>query len=312
MTSENSSLKAACMIPTYNGGDGFLHLLDSLNSQTARFDIFAVDSGSSDGTLETAQQRGIAISTIPKHEFNHGGTRQRLIEEHPGYDLYIFLTQDVILASPSAIERLIAPFKDPFVGAVCGQQLPHANASLLAQHARLFNYPDKLVVKTISDVPTLGLKTPFMSNSFAAYRAQALTEAGGFPSNVILSEDMYVAAKMLVAGWKIVYTHEAKCYHSHNYTIIQEGKRYFDIGVFHARAPWIRERFGGAGGEGFRYVKSELQFLGAKRLQLWPSSILRNTIKLIAYKLGQKEKYFSKPKKLRLGMNSTYWENSTK
>ncbi|MOA49123.1 hypothetical protein D3C78_1719720 [compost metagenome] len=89
----------------------------------------------------------------------------------------------------------------------------------------------------------------------------------------------------------------------------EEFRRYFDMGVFHAREPWIRERFGGAGGEGLRYVKSELKFLGLSRLHLWPSAILRNACKLLAYKLGQKEGSMSVGLKKKLGMYKRYWDS---
>jgi hypothetical protein len=93
-------------------------------------------------------------------------------------------------------------------------------------------------------------------------------------------------ASARVAGWKVAYAGNAQCRHSHSYTIIEEFERYFDMGVFHAREPWIRQHFGGAGGEGMRYVKSELQFLGLQRIYLWSAAILRNAVKLLGYKLG--------------------------
>ena len=134
-----------------------------------------------------------------------------------------------------------------------------------------------------------------------------LREVGGFPSNIIFGEDMYVAAKMLLAGWKVAYAGNAECYHSHNYTLIEECRRYFDIGVFHSREVWLNEKFGGAGNEGFRYVKSELKFLGLSMLHLWPSSILRNALKLFFYKLGKKEDLLPKSFKRKLGMNWRFW-----
>ena len=151
--------------------------------------------------------------------------------------------------------KIIAPFFDPKVGAVCGRQLPHLDAAPLAKHARYFNYPEGIQVKTMADVQRLGIKTAFMSNSFAAYRGAVLSGIGGFPEHVIFAEDMYVAAKMLILGWKVVYAGDAQCFHSHNYSIAEEFKRYFDIGVFHAREKWIGQRFGSAGGEGMRYLK---------------------------------------------------------
>jgi rhamnosyltransferase len=276
--------------------------------QTTRFDVFIVDSGSVDGTRELAESRTDSVLVIPAGEFNHGDTRQMMVARNPNYDAYVFMTQDAYLDDARGIERLIAPFCDDQVGAVCGRQLPHLDATPLAEHARVFNYPTVSRVKSMADAPELGIKTPFISNSFSAYRREALIEAGGFPKHVVLSEDMYVAAKMLIDGWKVAYAGDAVCRHSHNYTLMEEFRRYFDQGVFHAREPWIRERFGGAGGEGLRYVKSELRFLGFSRLHLWPEALIRNALKLFAYKLGQKEKLLPIRLKRKLAMHKRDWD----
>ncbi|WP_345940430.1 glycosyltransferase [Pseudomonas sp. MS19] len=304
-----ANIKVACIVPTYNGRSDLCRLLCSLEKQSAAFDLFLVDSSSSDGTAELARSKVECVVTIPGSDFNHGGTRQMMVSTNPGYDIYVFLTQDAYLEEPDAILHLTRYFEDDKVAAVCGRQLPHFNANPLAQHARAFNYSGSSVIKSYCDVPDLGIKTAFMSNSFAAYRGEALISVGGFPKHVIFAEDMYVAAKMLVAGWKIAYAGDAVCRHSHNYTVLEEFRRYFDMGVFHAREPWIREQFGGAGGEGFRYVKSELRFLGLRYIYLWPASILRNACKLLAYKLGQKEKYLPIYLKKKMGMYKGYWDS---
>lgn len=301
-------MRIICIIPTYNDVINLNRLLNSLQTQTVKFDILIIDSSSTDGTLQLAQARVNNVSTIPSSEFNHGGTRQLMIELYPGYDVYIFLTQDAMLTDSNAVGNILVPFADNKVAAVCGRQLPHLNATAIAQHARMFNYPEGVQVKTLDDVPRLGIKAAFMSNSFAAYRADALKSVGGFPLHVIFAEDMYVAAKMLLAGWSVVYSGNAQCHHSHNYTIFEEFKRYFDMGVFHAREPWIRHQFGGAGGEGLRYVRSELKFLGLWRLYLWPTALLRNAVKLMGYKLGQQEACLPISLKRKLSMYSRYWD----
>ncbi|WP_425917945.1 glycosyltransferase family 2 protein [Pseudomonas sp. GWSMS-1] len=304
-----SSLRVACIVPTYNGCAELGRLLDSLERQSAAFDVFIVDSSSQDGTAELARMRAPSVVSIPSSQFNHGGTRQMMVGLNPGYDIYVFMTQDAYLEDPDAIKRLLVPFADERVGAVCGRQLPHLDATPLAQHARLFNYSHVSQVKSVADVPTLGIKAAFMSNSFAAYRGEALLSVGGFPEHVIFAEDMYVAAKMLLACWKVAYAGDASCRHSHNYSVGEEFRRYFDMGVFHAREPWIREHFGGAGGEGLRFVKSELTYLGLPHVPLWPSAIFRNACKLLAYKLGQSEKGMSLRVKKKLGMYRRYWDS---
>lgn len=302
------NLRIACVIPTYNAGPNLSKLIRSLKRQNISFDLYFVDSSSADGSRELLDSKDINVISIPKEEFNHGDTRQMMVNLHPNYDVYVFLTQDAYLADKTSIANLVYPFIDPAVGAVCGRQLPHKDASLLAQHARMFNYPEHIQIKSIEDAGNLGIKTAFMSNSFAAYRKEALINVGGFPSNVIFAEDMYVAAKMLISGWKLVYAGNAKCHHSHDYSLREEFSRYFDMGVFHAREPWIREKFGGAGGEGLRYVKSELRFLGLRYAYLWPISIMRNTAKLLGFKLGLNENKLAINFKRALGMHKNFWD----
>jgi rhamnosyltransferase len=233
-----------------------------------------------------------------------------MVELYADYDVYIFLTQDAYLDDHMALDQMLGYFGNERVGAVCGRQLAHLDANALARHARDFNYPATSRVKSFADASALGLKTAFISNSFAAYRRSALEEAGGFPSHVILSEDMYVTAKMLLLGWNVAYAGDACCRHSHNYSTLEEFRRYFDIGVFHAREPWIRRAFGGAGGEGTRYVLSELKFLGWRRCYLWPLSLTRNAVKLAGYKLGLMERWLPLKLKRHLSMHRRYWDGA--
>lgn len=48
------------------------------------YEVLVVDSGSSDGTTDLARKYSARILSIPKSEFNHGGTRNRGIAEARG------------------------------------------------------------------------------------------------------------------------------------------------------------------------------------------------------------------------------------
>lgn len=301
-------MRIACIIPTYNGRDELARLLQSLDEQILDHDLIIVDSSSTDGSAELAQQAANTFITIPSSQFNHGGTRQMVVDRFPDYEILVFLTQDAILASPESLAKLVSNFNDSDVGAVCARQLPHHDASPFAEHARLFNYPPTDRIADKAAIGELGLKSAFLSNSCAAYRRSALLAAGGFPTNVILAEDMYVAARMILLGWKMAYDSQATCYHSHNYTVAQEFKRYFDLGVFHAREAWIRSSLGGAGGEGRKYVLSELRFLKASHKVLWPESLCRSAVKLLGYKLGQAEANIPVAWKRKLSMHRGFWK----
>ncbi len=103
---------------------------------------------------------------------------------------------------------------------------------------------------------------------------------------------MFYTAKAVMAGYKNVYAANAKVRHSHNYTPIEEFKRYFDIGVFHKDQPWIRDNFGGAGGEGTKFIISELKFLIANGISWLPLAMINNFMKIVGYKLGQNYKNY--------------------
>ncbi len=301
--------KVALIIPTLNGGELFERLLTSISIQSYQpYRKIIIDSASRDQTVMLAQTAGFEVVSISRDTFNHGLTRQQGVEMVQDADIVLFLTQDAILADSEALVRLVESFAAANIGAAYGRQLPHLNAMPIEAHARLFNYSAVSSVKSLEDASRLGIKTAFISNSFAAYRHSALMSVGGFPPNTILSEDTYVAAKMLLHGWKIAYCTEAQAYHSHNYSFIQEFKRYFDIGVFQARESWIREKFGQAEGEGLRYVISEMRYLWNHCSYLIPFAFIRTVLKYIGYKFGLWEKKIPISVKRHISMHKEYWK----
>jgi rhamnosyltransferase len=225
----------------------------------------------------------------------------------PDADIMVFLTQDALLANPKAIENLVAAFAEEQVGTAYGRQLPHRDAGAIAAHARLFNYPAESQLRGLKDRKRYGLKTVFISNSFAAYRVSALRQVGGFPVNTIMNEDTFVAGKLLLANWQIAYCADAQVFHSHDYRFKDEFKRYFDIGVFHASTPWLQRIFGGASGEGLRYVISEISYLIQHAPWLIPSALLRTGLKWLGFKLGSL--HLGLPPAIRTGLSlhRTYW-----
>lgn len=301
-------MNLAVIVPTYNGGELWREWLACFLQQTmADVQLLVIDSSSGDGTVARVREMGLEPITISPRDFNHGGTRNLAVRHIKDADVLLFLTQDALLVSPLALSEIIVPFQDPDVAAVCGRQLPHHDANPLATHARLFNYPGESRIKSAADIAELGLKVAFMSNSFAAYRRDVFEKLGGFPENTILAEDMYMASKMILAGYKVAYCAEATVRHSHNYTLWEEFRRYFDTGVFHACEPWIQQQLGVASGEGFRFVRSELGYLW-KHAPLWiPRALLTTACKLLGYKLGKNYKKIPQSWRPFFSMYKSYW-----
>ena len=281
-------MNCGLIIPTLNAGEQFKKLLAQISAQTLPTKKLIVDSESTDGTIELAKSFGLDVITIPRRSFNHGATRQFALEKILPLDVIIFLTQDVLLRDDESLAKLVKIFdEDKSVGLSYGRQLPHDNATNEAAILRAFNYPPESQLRSFDDRKIYGLKTAFASNSFAAYRVAALQSVGGFPSNVPLCEDMYVAAKMLLAGWKIFYEASAQVYHSHNYTAAQEFRRYIRIGKFHAQENWIRETFGSAEGAGKKFVLMKLSMLAKKNPLDCVGAVFRDAAKFFGYRIGR-------------------------
>jgi rhamnosyltransferase len=298
------------VIPTLNAGSRLGELLDTLSCQTCPpREIIVIDSASTDGTATSARDHGCVVLSVARNDFNHGGTRNSAARSASG-DVLVFLTQDVLPADNRSLENILQPLHDSQVAAVCGRQLPRSDATPLAAHARLFNYPPVSDVKTQADIPRLGIKTAFLSNSFAAYRKSIFWKMGGFPDDVIFGEDMILAARLILAGYGVAYEASAAVFHSHNYGPLDEFKRYFDIGVLHAKEPWMQKRFGGTGSEGIRYVRSELRYV-RKHGPYWIArSMTSSMMKFAGYKLGTWERFIPRSVKYALSMNTTYWNSN--
>jgi rhamnosyltransferase len=224
-------------------------------------------------------------------------------------DVLIYMTQDAIPATADSLQRLRdAVLSDERIGVAYGRQLAHPGASLLAAHARAFNYPDSSRTKRREDAGELGIKTCFSSDAFCAYRRSALQAVGGFPVDVIGTEDAYVAGRMLLEGWDVRYEAGSQVFHSHDYTMPQEFSRYFDIGVFYGREQWINRQFGGAGKEGGRFIHSEIDAAyAAGKFWLIPEILLRSTLKWCGYRLGRAEAWLPRSFKRQVSMFSAYW-----
>ncbi|MCI7613303.1 MAG: glycosyltransferase family 2 protein [Selenomonadaceae bacterium] len=280
--------KVAIVIPTYNAGREFGCLLEELEGQSLPVACkLVIDSSSADGTAEVARKFGWQVKRIQKAEFSHGGTRQMAVELLPDDAwIVVFLTQDVRMPDRHSLEKLVGSFEDFHVAAAYGRQLPHEGASIYAAVDREFNYPAASRVKSMADSRELGIKTTFLSDSFAAYRVQDLRKAGGFPK-INICEDMYVAGKMLLAGKHIAYVAEAEARHSHEPKLKDMWNRYRAMGRFQQQNPWIRASFGSAGGEGMKLLRYQIGRVHGEKGVLGIAKIISmDLFRVFAYKLG--------------------------
>lgn len=296
------------IVPTCNAASCWRALCNGIRLQDLRpGQVIILDSSSQDGTGELARNAGFELITIRKEDFDHGRTRHLGAEAASGAEVLLYMTQDAIPAHPEAFRRLLGAFRDPELGAAFGRQIPRASARSIEAHARLFNYPPESRIRSLESRHQIGFKAIFFSNSFAAYRRRALMSVGGFPGGTLFGEDTMVAARLHEAGWKTAYVAEAQVCHSHDYTLAEEFRRYFDIGAFHRRERWLVERYGAATGEGRRFVMSEMRFLLRHDRFAIPYALARTIAKYLAYQAGKREHRLSTRVKLHLGLNREFW-----
>lgn len=314
------------VVPTYNPGlQAWAQWVHAVQSQNCKpMQVVVVDSGSSDGSLALSKQAGFTVLHTQANDFNHGATRQWALNQaflnaangtagSPPPQFVVYLTQDAILAGPNALAELLQSFQDPQVAAAYGRQLPKPQAHWLEAHTRAFNYPETSRTVQLQDKASLGIKACFLSNSFAAFRLQALMKEGGFPAHLPLGEDTYIAAKLLLSGQSLRYQASAAVYHSHNYNGLQDFQRMFDTGVFHAQNPWLLQNFGTAEGEGAKLVKSQWQALKQQphfghSLMQW---LCTNALKLLGYQLGRAYQWLPRALVKKLAMHKVFWQQQS-
>lgn len=302
------------IIPVYRPGEELIELLDRLSHQTMplnRIILMNTEEKYFDslvcGRSFYETYRNVSVYHVSKKEFDHGGTRHQGVE-HSEADYFICLTQDAMPDNDKLVEALYEALQTEEAAAAYGRQLPREDCSMAERYTRSFNYPKDGLVKSAADLPTLGIKTYFCSNVCAAYRRDIYEKQGGFLRHTIFNEDMIYAAKAVQAGYKIVYTPDARVIHSHNYTGWEQFCRNFDLGVSQAQHPDI---FSGVASEseGIRMVKQTAVYLKENGCgNRIPGFIFQSACKYAGYRLGKAYRKLPKQLVIQCSMNKDYWK----
>lgn len=285
--------KVDVIIPTYKPDERLELLMERLLKQKLQpHHIYIINSIPSEGcdrdrTEPYRHMEQVSVVDILQKEFNHGGTRNQGVQMSQA-DFVVMMTQDAVPADSCLLEALIAPFSDEKVAAVYARQLATKQVGLIEQYTRTFNYPDEDMVKTVEDLPRLGIKTYFCSDVCAAYRKETYQEMGGFVTKTIFNEDTIMASKLIHAGYKVYYAAGAKVYHAHKYTGKQQFQRNFDLGVSHREYREIFDKVSSES-EGVKLVKQTAGYL-IKQGKPWKVVELfwQSGCKFLGYRFGKK------------------------
>lgn len=301
-------MKISVIIPTYKPDHVFAELLEKLQSQTVQADRIIIMNTEEQYWGETELPSNAEVHHLSLQEFDHGGTRSRAVEICDG-DIFICMTQDAMPADAHLIEELVKALdSDEKIAVAYARQLAGENSGEIEKFTRVFNYPEESCVKGKEQLDTLGIKTYFCSNVCAAYKKDIFLGLDGFIRHTIFNEDMLFAAKAVQAGYRIAYAADARVYHSHDYTSIQQFHRNFDNGVSQAEHP---EYFTGISSEseGMRLVKQTVRHLfEIGKPGLIFKFCMDCAAKYAGFFLGKRYRKLPEALVKSFSMNRHYWE----
>lgn len=302
------AMKATIIIPTLNTQPYLPRLMNMLQSQSITDnEIIVIDSQSEDGTRQTASSLGARVKMVKRDEFNHGRTRNVASEGASG-EYLVFLTQDALPVDASLLENLVRPLEeDETIAVAYGRQIPYDHARTIERFIRGFNYPEESRTRGREDIPELGVKTFFCSNACAIYRRDVFCRLGGFRDDTIMNEDMEFVYRAVMAGYKVHYAADARVFHSHDYTLAEQFRRYVDIGVFFANNQHIASCARNEE-EGMKYLREAASFLirNRKTSEL-PHLLLDSAARFLGYRIGVNYRALPVGTMRRISMNRGYW-----
>jgi len=229
-----STPRVSVVIPTKNGAKTLPALLDSLWRLPERFpiEIVAIDSGSTDGTVELLRPRVQKLLDVPAASFNHGLTRNAAIAASTG-EFIVLIVQDAEPASPGWLNAIVAPLvQDPRVAGAFARQQPRSDASAItrwyaerwiagALEPRVVSIPDPGDFDRLE--PMQRLRAYAFDNVCSCIR-RSVWDTVPFRATTI-AEDLEWALEVLRAGHRIAYVPEAIVTHSHERSASSELRR---------------------------------------------------------------------------------------
>jgi len=297
-------MEVSVIIPTLNAGKNFSGLLDKIASQDFEkpLEIIVVDSGSKDGTVETALNFN-SIRLIEITDFTHGRARNIGARAAAGKFL-VFMTQDCRPGNERWLGNLLKPFSDNRVAATFSRQIPFPDANPMERHFLANNFPARRIVRHLDGKKEPGILDVFFSNVSSAIRREIWARFP-FDEQIIMSEDQQFARQALLAGYRTVYEPESVVIHSHNYSLARVFQRYFDS--VHS----LRAIFGGSLNDmikpAFCYIISEQQYIWRHHKPLIPYYLIYYMTKVAGSMFGRQARFLPRWLCRMMSMHKYYW-----
>lgn len=218
--------------PLYNAEKYILNLDKSIKEQrnVNINSIRYILTECNDNTENLLVENAIDFIKIKKSEFSHSRTRE-MVAKTCNADIIVFITQDIIIENKDWLYNLTECIAKNECDAAYSRQISKSKG--IEKYTRELNYPTISCIKTKADIEKLGLRTFFFSDASSAIRNEVLKKLNYYDGKDLkISEDMYIAYKIINSGLKIKYVAESVIIHSHNFKFKELYKRYYDTGIF--------------------------------------------------------------------------------
>lgn len=207
--------KVTVLIPAHNEEMVIGNLLERMTELTYpkdKLEVIVIDDGSTDRTGEIADKFAKEYNFIKViHRSNGGAGKPAALNEGLKFSNgEIILTFDAdYYPQLDIIEKLVAPFIDPEVGAVQGRVVvaneDESVVSKVVTLERIGGYRiDQLARDDLALVPQYG-------GTVGGFRRKMLEEVGGWDAN-ILAEDTDLTVRSILKGYQVRYVNDAECY----------------------------------------------------------------------------------------------------
>lgn len=218
-------MNAWVVIPTLDARDLLAETLESLEAQTVRPRVAVVDNGSTDGTAALVADRFPHVRLLRlARNLGFGRAINRAARELPAADgdALVLVNNDVV-CEPAFVEELCTALAEPGVGMAAGVLLQAADPGRvdsagieLDRTLRSYDYLWNRGVEALAAAPDpVG-----PCGGAGAYRVEAFRRAGGFDEAFFAYwEDVDLALRLRLAGWRCALAPRARAVHRHGQTL---------------------------------------------------------------------------------------------
>jgi cellulose synthase/poly-beta-1,6-N-acetylglucosamine synthase-like glycosyltransferase len=204
------------IVPAHNEErvlQGCLDCLTRMDYPADRYEVIVINDRSRDKTWVIADEfaaRHRFLRVIHRKDDAAPGKPAALLDAITGStsEVLVFFDADY-LPPPQIIRRLVAPFRDPLVGATMGRVVPYnANANILTKLLDLERRGGYVVDQEVRHRKSL---LPQFGGTTGAVRRSALEAVGGW-NTASLAEDTDLTYRLFIAGMRVAYVAGAECY----------------------------------------------------------------------------------------------------